>query len=84
LQGALELVIVGDPADPATESLHRAVYAKCLPNKIVRRLAADSRLPADHPAVGKGLVDGRPALYVCRDMTCEPPLTEASQVSAAL
>ena len=46
LQSATELVIVGDPDDPATEALRRAIYGKSLPNKIVRRLAPDTALPA--------------------------------------
>jgi len=76
LQSATELVIVGDPAQPATEALRRAVLARSLPNKIVRRLSPDASLPSDHPAAGKGLVDGKPALYVCRNMTCQPPVTD--------
>ena len=81
LQRATELVIVGEPTDSATEALRRAVYAKSLPNKIVRRLAPDTFLPANHPATGKGLVGGRPAIYVCRDMTCEAPITDPAALS---
>jgi uncharacterized protein YyaL (SSP411 family) len=76
LQAATELVLVGDPAQVATEALRRAVYSKSLPNKIVRQLSPDASLPRDHPAAGKALVDGRPALYVCRNMTCQPPITD--------
>jgi len=76
LQSATELVIVGDPATPTTEALRRAVYAKSLPNKIVRRLSPNTRLHPGHPAAGKGLVGGKPALYVCRNMTCEAPVTD--------
>ena len=77
----MELVIVGDPASPQTEALRRAVYAQSLPNKIVRRLAPAANLPAHHPAAGKGLVDGRPALYVCQGMSCQPPIVDAARVS---
>jgi uncharacterized protein len=80
LQRATELVIVGAPADSATEALRRAIYAKSLPNKIVRRLAPDTPLPASHPAAGKGLVDGRPVLYICRDMSCQAPIVDSSAV----
>ncbi|MBS0222335.1 MAG: thioredoxin domain-containing protein [Proteobacteria bacterium] len=80
LQSAVELVIVGNPSRDETESLRRAVYAKSLPNKIVRRLAPDALLPPDHPAAGKGLVGGRPALYVCRNQTCQPPVTDPTAV----
>jgi hypothetical protein len=81
LQSATELVIVGDPAAPETQALCRAVYAKSLPNKMVRRLAPDAALPADHPAAGKGLVDGKPALYVCRNLSCEAPVTDPVALS---
>jgi uncharacterized protein YyaL (SSP411 family) len=81
LQNASELVIVGDPALPATEALRRAVYAKSLPNKIVRRLAPGIALPNGHPAAGKGLVEGKPALYVCRDMACQAPVTDPAALS---
>jgi uncharacterized protein YyaL (SSP411 family) len=84
LQNAAELVIVGDPVAPASEALRRAVYAKSLPNKIVRRLKPDTALPAGHPASGKGLVGGKPALYVCRNMTCEAPVTDPSQVASVV
>jgi uncharacterized protein len=76
LQEATELVIVGDPADPVTEALRRAIYVQSAPNKIVRRVEPGTALPASHPAAGKGLVGGKPALYVCRHMTCEAPVTD--------
>jgi uncharacterized protein YyaL (SSP411 family) len=76
LQSAIELVIVGERSDPRTEALRRAAHARSLPNKIVRLVSPQASLPADHPAAGKGLVDGKPALYVCRNMTCQPPITD--------
>jgi uncharacterized protein YyaL (SSP411 family) len=81
LQSAVELVIVGNPARAETESLRRAIYARSLPDKIVRRLAPDTPLPVGHPAVGKGLVGGKPALYVCRNLSCEAPITEPESFS---
>ncbi|MGD9883952.1 MAG: thioredoxin domain-containing protein, partial [Reyranella sp.] len=78
LQGATEIVIVGDPAASETRALQRAVHCRSLPNKIVRALSPGSALPPGHPAAGKGLVAGKPALYVCRDMACRPPITDAA------
>ena len=80
LQNAVEVVLVGDPAALATEALRRAVYARSLPNKIVRRLPPDIQLPPGHPASGKGLVDGQPTLYVCHGMSCEAPVTDPRQL----
>jgi uncharacterized protein YyaL (SSP411 family) len=79
LQRAIELVIVGDPASAETEALRRAIYGQSLPNKVVRRLAPQTSLPARHPAAGKGLVDGKPALYVCQGMSCRPPIVDATK-----
>ena len=80
LQSAVELVLVGDPAAPRTEALRRAIYGKSLPDKVVRRLSPDVSLPASHPAAGKGLVNEQPALYVCRNMACEAPITDPAKV----
>jgi uncharacterized protein len=84
LQRAMELVIVGDLASPDSEALRRAVYGQSLPNKIVRRLAPDAALPTHHPAAGKGLVGGKPALYVCHGMSCRAPIVDAGEVQGAL
>jgi uncharacterized protein YyaL (SSP411 family) len=84
LQSATELVIVGDLASADTEALRRAVYVQSLPNKIVRRISPDAALPAHHPAAGKGLVGGRPALYVCHGMSCRAPIIDAGEVQSAL
>jgi uncharacterized protein YyaL (SSP411 family) len=81
LQGAVELVIVGDPSEPATEALRRAVYGKSLPDKVVRRLTPDASLPSGHPATGKGLVQGKAALYVCRNLSCEAPVTDPAALA---
>ena len=83
LQRATELVIVGNLAAADTEALRRAVYLQSLPNKIVRRLAPDAALPTHHPAAGKGLVGGKPALYVCHGMSCRAPIVDAGEVQGA-
>lgn len=74
-------MIVGDPSAPATEALRRAVYGKSLPDKIVRRLSPTTALPSGHPAAGKGLVDGKPALYVCRNLSCAAPVTDPAALA---
>jgi len=51
---------------------------------VVRRLSPDATLPVDHPAAGKGLVAGRPALYICRNMACETPITDPVGLERAL
>jgi uncharacterized protein YyaL (SSP411 family) len=74
LDKPLQIVLVGEGADPALQSLRRAIYRVSLPNRVVLTLAPDRALPADHPAFGKGLVAGKPAGYVCDGPVCSLPL----------
>jgi len=72
----LQIVLVGKRGDPAFDALCRTVYSVSLPNRVVLSLPPGRELPSDHPAHGKGLVDGRAAAYVCNGPTCSLPLTE--------
>jgi len=56
--------------------LRRAVYGVSLPNRVALAIRPGERLPPDHPAHGKGLVNGRAAAYVCDGPVCSLPLTE--------
>ena len=83
LQSASELVLVGDPGDPATEALRRAVYDKSLPNKVVRRLSP-RRVPARPPS-RRGQRPGRRQACTLRvPATCpaSAPITDPAQVAA--
>ena len=72
----LQIVLVGDPADPGAAALWRAVYQVSLPNRVVLAIAPGEALPEGHPAHGKGLVGGQAAAYVCDGPVCSLPLTE--------
>jgi uncharacterized protein len=84
LAAPLQIVLVGDPDDPACEALRRAVCSVSLPNRIMLSVAPGAALPTDHPAYGKGLVAGRPAAYVCDGPVCSLPLTEPEALRDAL
>jgi uncharacterized protein len=84
LQDAVQIVIVGDPADPATAALRRTVLDRCLPERILVPVAPGAGLPPDHPAAGKGMVGGAPAAYVCRGQTCSPPVVDPVALAALL
>ncbi|HEX5320572.1 MAG TPA: thioredoxin domain-containing protein [Stellaceae bacterium] len=73
----VQVVLVGEPADPASAALRRAIDAVSLPNRILLRVPPDGALPAGHPAFGKGLVDGRPAAYICEGPVCSLPIVES-------
>ena len=52
------------PGEAETDALARQVLDLSLPNRILTIVDPDTRLPAGHPAAGKGQVDGRPTAYV--------------------
>jgi uncharacterized protein len=70
-----ELAIVGPP----DSDVARAALAAFDPNAVVAFGPAD-----DVPLLaGKGLVDGRPAVYVCERFACRAPVTDAAQLARA-
>jgi len=70
-----EIVIVGVPATDEVKLLLEQTRRVYLPNRTV--VVADPRDMSLVPAVvrGKGQVDGRPTVYVCRNMSCSLPVT---------
>ncbi|MGH7254427.1 MAG: thioredoxin domain-containing protein, partial [Nitrospirales bacterium] len=84
LKGPVELALVGSPGEPGFEALRRAVNRPYLPNHVLA--SHDPSGPAtQHPLLsGKGLVNGKAALYVCRNFTCQAPVTNPDDVPNAL
>jgi uncharacterized protein len=76
LETPLQIVVVGTEDAPAFRSLLRAIYSVSLPNRILLTRPPGGSLPANHPASGKGHVDGKPAAYVCEGPVCSLPITE--------
>ena len=72
----LDIVVVGDRAEPETEALITAAARHAGPDRLLQPVDPAAELPEGHPAKGKGLVDGRPAAYLCRQMVCGLPLTD--------
>ena len=84
VQTPVQIVLVGDPADPALQALRRAVSAVSLPTRVVQTIAPGEALPADHPAHGKMPVDGKPAAYVCEGPVCSLPIVTSQELIDAL
>ncbi|HEX8952961.1 MAG TPA: thioredoxin domain-containing protein, partial [Polyangia bacterium] len=79
LERPTEIVLAG--ADVA--ALARAVASVYVPNRMIVR--ADSAPPLVSQLVtGKTAVNGVSAAYVCRDFTCERPVTDTSALALAL
>jgi uncharacterized protein YyaL (SSP411 family) len=83
-----QIVLVGDRGAADTRALLRTLYARFVPNRIA--LLVDSEetrdaLAAGVPALGAMTrLDGRAAAYVCRNYTCQLPVSEAGPLAELL
>ncbi|GAA3944744.1 thioredoxin domain-containing protein [Actinomadura viridis] len=80
--GPLEIAVVGDPGDDRTRALHRTALMAAAPGTVVSlgEPGADG-VPLME---GRGLVDGAPAAYVCREFTCRLPVTTPGDLGREL
>ena len=78
-EGPVELAFIGDETQEGFRALHQAVADCYLPNRIVAasRPGISSSLPL---LKGKQPVAGKPALYICRNFSCQQPVTDPRSV----
>ncbi|MEO8501267.1 MAG: thioredoxin domain-containing protein [Vicinamibacteria bacterium] len=80
--GATEIALVGDPADERTLALDRVVASSFLPQRVIAR---GNGSPSSEPLLrGKTLVNGSPAVYICRNYACEAPITDPEVLKTKL
>ena len=84
LQRALQIVVRGRRGEEGTDALLRAIAGVSLPNKVLALVPPEADLPPDHPASGKGRVDGRATAYVCAGPVCSLPITDPAALAADL
>ena len=84
LEKPLQVVLIGRKDDPTFLSLRHASYAVSLANRVTLSLAPGSSLPVSHPASGKGLIDSKPAAYVCEGPVCSLPITNPESLLETL
>jgi uncharacterized protein YyaL (SSP411 family)/aryl-alcohol dehydrogenase-like predicted oxidoreductase len=83
LHGPTEAALVGQAGEPVYERLARSLHSRYLPQRIMAHGNPADR--SSHPLLqGKTMVEGRPALYLCRHYSCRAPITDPDQVAAAL
>ncbi|HZC82694.1 MAG TPA: aldo/keto reductase, partial [Nitrospiraceae bacterium] len=83
-EGPIELALVGAPNDPGLEALQLAVREEFLPRRVIASIDG-THPPSGHPLLdGKGLVEGKAALYICRNFSCQRPLTNPREVAESL
>jgi uncharacterized protein len=84
LERPVQVVLVGDAASADLAALRHAALAASLPDAVVLQVGPDTALPAEHPAFGKGALDGRATAYVCPGRTCLAPVVEPADLAASL
>jgi uncharacterized protein len=82
LAGPAEIAVVGNPEDERTTILHRTALHAAPPGAVLALGdGSDETMPL---LAGRGLVGGAPAAYVCRDFTCQAPVTTPEQLREQL
>jgi uncharacterized protein YyaL (SSP411 family) len=82
MAGPVEIAVVGPAADERTGELNRTALHAAPPGAVIAYGdGTDAQLPL---LEGRGLVDGAPAAYVCRQFTCRAPVTTPQQLRDAL
>ena len=87
LAGPAEIAVVGGPDDDRTRALHQTALRAAPPGAVLA--LGDGGQPLDDadgvPLLGgRGLVAGAPAAYVCRQFTCQAPVTAPEELEAVL
>ena len=73
-EGPLEIALASDKSE---QSLLQVVREAYLPCKIIADSSTGMKLPL---LEGKKLVDGKSAVYICKNYSCQEPITEVSEL----
>lgn len=86
LSSPREIAVVGDPSAEATQSLLAVVQQPYLPHKVValRHPGRDDEAATIPLLEGRDQIVGKAAAYVCRNFTCEQPVTDPAALAAQL
>jgi uncharacterized protein YyaL (SSP411 family) len=87
LAGPSEIAVVGSLQDERTRALHQTALYAAPPGAVLA--LGDGTEPVGSGAAvpllaGRGLVNGAPAAYVCRQFTCQAPVTTPKQLRELL
>ncbi|MDT7044245.1 aldo/keto reductase [Candidatus Nitronereus thalassa] len=85
LKGPIELALVGSPeGHQALEALSKELRRHFVPNRIIAHYDPQNS-KTSHPLLkDKTLVNGQPALYICKNFACAAPLTDPKLIKQAL
>ena len=77
-----EIAIIGPRSDPRTQALLARVHSEFRPNKVIAFADGVDSSEADGMPLlhARGMIEGKPTAYVCRDYVCERPVTEPEEL----
>ncbi len=78
-----EIVIGGDPRDPETQAMLKAVRERYLPAAVVLRYSPELAKVVPSIAEQKP-IDGKATAYVCKNFACQAPVTSAAALQELL
>jgi uncharacterized protein YyaL (SSP411 family) len=82
---AIELIVVGDPADPRTRALVQPARSLYAPNRLTVVFAPGKPPPDLARSLWEGLEGiSEPTAFVCRGQTCLLPTTDPQALRASL
>jgi uncharacterized protein YyaL (SSP411 family) len=85
LAGPVEVAVVGDPDDEATQQLIAAYREAWRPGAVLAVGDGNGNGPTGVPLLaGRERLDGRSAAYVCRHFACRRPVTSPDALRAEL
>ncbi len=84
LAPVVEIAIVGDAGDAATQALLKIAGGGFEPNRVVAVLADESTASAIPLLEARTRLKGRPTAYVCRNFACRLPVTDADALQDQL
>ena len=83
-----EVVVIGDPANPATQALLTRVRTRFLPHTVLAGAASAAAAEAAAPDIpllaGRTQFDRRPTAYVCENFTCRLPVADPAELARQL
>jgi len=79
--GAVEVALMGNPADPDLEALRSVVDGTYLPGLLLAGAEPNERIAL---LAGREASAGRATAYVCRHRSCEMPTTEPDELAEQL
>ncbi|WP_447970763.1 aldo/keto reductase [Nitrospira sp. M1] len=84
LHGPIELALVGHVGESSYEALSTEIHRHFIPNRIFAHQNNEDA-ETTHPLLrDKTLIEGKAALYLCRNFACEAPITDPHAIAPAL